>query len=233
MNQGLLENLAQALQSPNSEVLLPLLQKAEKDQKLELVAEALKPLLSKIDPSSSTLPIAPYMIRILLAGREKELAQKWSTFFMREAPEEAIAIRPLLHLAIPQTPWDENQLRAWQAYQHRTHPEKAAYSSYAFRRILEALGESSGSAMKGEPVAPSWRQEKGLFDEKAFALLESAAESQRRGEIFLLTLVLMGETPLKDLALDKLIPLLRALHKAGYTEESRALALEFLLANSI
>lgn len=228
---GLLEKLAQALKSPHTDVLRPLLQTVERDQKWEVVAEGFKSLLHKIEPSSDTLSLAPYIIRIFLAGGEKEKAQKWGTFFMREAPEEAIDILPLLHLAMPQNPWGDVQWRSWQAYQHRLYPEKAALYSYRLRRLLEALGEDSGPVMKGEPSFPSWRQEKALFDEKALALLDSAAESKRRGEVFLLTLVLIGETSLKDLPLDKFIPLLKILHKTGYREEARSLALEFLLAN--
>src|SRR5689334_15776687 len=101
---------------------------------------------------------------------------------MRESPDEAIAILPLLHLAFPENKWGEAQLQAWQAYQSRVHPERAAQRSYLLRNVLEALGEAPGPAMKGEPEAPSWRQRKALFDEKSLALLDSAAASKRKGE---------------------------------------------------
>ena len=59
--------------------------------------------------------------------------------------------------------------------------------------------------------------------------MDAAAESQRKGEVLLLVLSLMGETPLADCSVDRLVPILRALDKAGYGQEARALALEFLL----
>ena len=84
--------------------------------------------------------------------------------------------------------------------------------------------------MKGEPARPSWRQEKALFDEKTLELLNSAVLSKRKGEILLLTLVLMGETPLDTLSPDKFVRLLSSLHKGGFTDQAHTLALEYLLA---
>lgn len=232
-SEGLLENFAHELKSPTNENLLSLFKKAEQEQKLGLVARVFKSFLSRINPSQETLMLAPYMIRTFLEAEEKDFAQKWSSFFMRESPDEAVAVLPLLHLAFPSIKWSDAQLQAWQAYQIRTHPEKAAQNSYTIRRILEVLGERAGSAMKGEPTAPSWRQEKALFDEQTLALLDSAAESKRKGEVLLLILTMIGETPLKDLAPDKFIRLLGSLYKGGYASEARSLALEFLQAQGI
>ena len=232
-SEGLLKKFAHTLKSPKTETLLPLFEKAANEKKLNLVGDIFKSLLSKIKRSPATLSLAPYMIRVLLEAGEKDSAQKWGSFFMRESPDDAIATLPLLHVAFPQNKWGDVQLQAWQAYQSRVHPEVAAQNSYLLRHVLEALGEVQGPPMKGEPDAPSWRQTKVLFDEKALALLDSATDSQRKGEILLLTLIMIGESSLKDLSPDKLTPLLRALHKAGYTTEARALALEFLLAKGI
>ena len=232
-SKGLLEKFSHALKSSKIEDLISLFEKAEHEQKVGLMVDVFKSLLTKIDPSLITLPLAPYLIRSFLEVNEKDLAQKWSSFFMRESPDEAIAVLPLLHLAFSQTKWNETQLQAWQAYQARIHPEKAAQNSYILRHVLEALGENPGPAMKGEPTVPSWRQEKTLFDEKALALLDSAAESKRKGEVLLLILTMIGEVSLQDLSPDKFTRLLRVLHKAGYTAEARALALEFLLAKGI
>ena len=232
-SEGLLEKFSKDLKSPKVETLLPLFETAAKENKLNIVAEVFKPLLSKIDPSPETLPLAPYMIRAFLEAGEKDLAQKWGTVFMREAPDEAIATLPLLHVAFPQNKWGDAQLQAWQTYQSRVHPENATQNSYLLRHVLEALGETSGPAIKGEPDVPSWRQAKALFDEQALMLLDSAVESKRKGEVLLLTLTMIGESPLKDISPDKITRLLGALHKAGYTIEARTLALEFLLAKGI
>jgi hypothetical protein len=228
-----LEFFNDALQNPKTEPLLLLFKKAQHEQKLGLVGEIFSPLLSKINPSPETLELAPYMIRAFLEGGEKDFAQKWGTFFMREVPDEAVSILPLLHLAFPQTKCGEPHLQAWQAYQSRNHPDRAAENSSMLRHVFEALGETPVPPLKGEAEAPSWRQEKTLFDEKALALLESAATSNRKGEVLLLVLTMIGDTPLKDLSSVKLARLLTVLKKAGFEQEARSLALEFLLAKGI
>jgi hypothetical protein len=230
---GLLEKFTEALKFQKTEALLPLFEDARQKNKLGLLGKVFKSALSKIDPSPETLDLAPYLIRSFLESGERDLAQKWGTYFMREAPDEAISTQPLLHLAFPQNKWGEAQLKAWQTYQTRVHPQDAMQNSYILRRILEALGENAGPTLKGEPHAPSWRQEKILFDEKALDLLDSAATSKRKGEVFLLTLSLIGKDPLQDFSPDKLTRLLNVLHKAGCKDEARSLALEFLLAKGI
>lgn len=228
-----LEFFTDALQNPKTEPLLLLFKKAQHEHKLGLVGEIFSPLLSKINPSAETLELAPYMVRAFLAGGEKDFAQKWGTFYMREAPDEAISILPLLHLASPQTKCGESHLQAWQAYQSRTNPSLATENSSILRHIFEALGENAGSPIKGEAETPSWRQEKTLFDEKALALLDSAATSNRKGEVLLLILTMIGDTPLKELSSVKLTRLLTVLKKAGFEQEARSLALEFLLAKGV
>ncbi|MBY0500680.1 MAG: hypothetical protein K2P93_01595 [Alphaproteobacteria bacterium] len=232
-SRGFLEKFIEALKPPKAETLLSLFEEAHRSHKLGLLGKVFKPILSKIAPSPETLELAPYLVRSFLEGGEKDLAQKWGTYFMREAPDEAVSILPLLHLAFPQNKWGEPQLKAWQTYQTRIHPQDAMQNSYILRRLLEVLGESPGPAIKGEPNAPSWRQEKLLFDEKALDLLDSAATSKRKGEVFLLVLSLIGKEPLQDLSPDKLIRLISSLTKAGCKEEARSLALEFLLAKGI
>lgn len=230
VSDELLEKFAEALKSPQSESLLPLFERASEEQILGIVGQIFRALLLKITPSQETLHLAPYLIRTSLESGEKDFAQKWGTFYLREDPDEAIALLPLLYLAFPQTKWSENQLQAWQAYQSRIHPETAPQNSYKLRRVLEALDENPGTPMKGEPESPSWRMEKGLFDEKTLNLLNAAASSHRKGEVLLFTLLMVGDTPLKDLSIDKLARLLSILHKTGFTNDARALALEYLLS---
>ena len=225
--------LREELKSPKAEKLLPLLEHADQEHKLGLVAQVFASSLSDITPSEEMLSLAPFLIRAFLQSENKELAKKWGAFFMREAPEEAISLLPLLHLAFPDTHWGDAQMQAWQAYENRTHPTTASQHSYELRRILEALAVPSGQPMKNEPSPPSWRQEKSLFDEKEVALLESAAESKRKGEVLLLVLAMMGDKPLSDLSVDKLVLWLKTLQKAGFKDEARLLALEFLLAKKL
>lgn len=231
--ENLLRSFLHELQAPKAAALLPLFKKAALEKKLGFIASVFKANLAKIEPSSDTLQLASYLIRAYLEIGEKEPAQKWGSFFMREAPDEAVSVLPLLHLAFSQFKWNESQLKAWQAYQSRVYPERAPQNSYNLRRILEGLREPSGSPLKKESPAPSWRQEKTLFNEKNLILLNSAAESKRKGETLLLVLSLIGETDLKDIPADKFKYLLTALSKAGYSHEARSLALEFLLAKGI
>jgi hypothetical protein len=221
------DDLLLSLKGAKQDTLVPLLEKAHQEHKLGLYLAILK---AKIEPSPETLGLAPLMIRAYLQAGEKDLAQKWGTFYMREAPDEAIGILPLLHIAFPQIKWGDPQLQAWQAYQTRVHPKQAAERSYVLRDILTALGETPGPAMKDEPTKYSWRTEKGLFDGQALDLLDSAVVSKRKGEALLLTLVLIGEWPLKDISTYKFVRLLSALHKAGFEAEARELALEYLLS---
>lgn len=219
----------QELTSPKAESLLPLFERAEQEQKLGLIGQVFSSHLASLEPSPETLPLAPFMIRAFLQGDKKELAKKWGTFFMREAPDEAIAMAPLLHFAFSENMWSESQIQAWQAYESRVHPKDATQRSYELRRMLEALGEPAGQPIKGEPSPPSWRQEKALFDGEVVTLLDSAAESKRQGEVILLVLTMIGEAPLHDVSVDKLVPILKALDKVGHKEQARSLALEYLL----
>ncbi len=228
-----LKNFSEALKASKTEILLPLFQKATDEYKLGVIIDIFNAQLSKIEPSLPTLSLAPYMIRAFLERGEKAHAKKWGAFFMRESPDEALSLFPLLHLAFPQNMWKNEQFEVWQAYQSRVHPQSAAQNSYLLRRVFEALGETPRSVMKGEPAVPSWRQQKSFFDQKDMVLLESAADSKRKGEVFLLVLVMMGEEPFKSLSVDKLVPILKALCKAGYKTEARSLALEFLLAKDL
>ena len=221
------------LQSPKTETLLPLFDRAAQMKKLGLVGKIFSSLLSSLNPSLEMLPLAPFMIQAFLQGDKPELAKKWGGFLMREVPEEAVAFLPLLHLAFPENKWGESQMQAWQAYEKRTHVQHAVQRSYEMRRILDTLAEPSGQPMKGEPSPPSWRREKALFDEQAATLLESAAVSKRKGEVLLLVLTMVGETPLDEISIDKLALLLKALFKAGFKEEARALALEYLLNKGV
>lgn len=219
--------------SPKTETLLPLFERAAQEQKLGLMGQVFSSSLSSLNPSLETLPLAPFMVQAFLQSDKKELAKKWGAFFMREAPDEAIAVLPLLHLAFPENKWGDSQMQAWQAYERRTHPKQATQRSYELRRLLDALSEPSGQPMKGEPSPPSWRQEKALFDAQVAGLLDSAADSKRKGEVLLLVLFMLGETPLHECSVDKLAPLLKALYKVGYKEEARLLALEYLLAKGL
>ncbi|MBS0271513.1 MAG: hypothetical protein JSR85_02560 [Proteobacteria bacterium] len=231
--EELLDKLSQAFKSPKTDLLLSLFERAQKEGKLTIVGEIFKSSLSKIDPSAETLPLAPSIIRALLPTNQKDVVQKWATFLLRESPEEGIALLPHLHLAFPEIKWDDSRLKAWQAYQSRIDARKASENSYALRHILEILGEPQGPALKGEPSTPSWRQERTLFDGTTLDLLDSAANSKRKGEVLLLVLTLFGETPLKEFSINKFIRLLGILQKSGYDAEARSLAVEFLLAKGI
>lgn len=221
-----------ALKLPNVKKLLQLFEQANQDHRLGLVAQVFEDPFSDITPSLETLPLAPFLIRGFLQSEKKELARKWASLFMRETPEEAIALLPLLHLAFPDIKWGDAQMQAWQAYATRTHPKTAPHYSYELRRILSALGVPAGQPMRNEPSPPSWLKEKDLWDEKDLTLLNSAAESQRQGEVLLLVLAMIDEKPLNTLSVDKLVPLLQALQKAGLKKDARLLGLEFLLTKS-
>jgi len=216
-----------ALKSPKSEELLPLFKRATSEHKLDLVGLTFKSMLSKIEPNQENLMLAPYMIRAYFAVGEKDLTKKWGALFMREAPDEAIGVLPVLHLAFPEIKWGESQFQAWQIYQNRINPETSKQRAAELQEILKVVGENQ------EPEKRSWRQEKALFDGKTMELFDSAVQSKRKGEILLLFLDLIGDTPLSEIPSDKFTRLVSALRNGGYPNEARALALEYLLAKGI
>jgi hypothetical protein len=63
--------------------------------------------------------------------------------------------------------------------------------------------------------------------------LECAAKKKHKGEVLLLTLVILGEGPLKDISTGKLSCVLKALLKTGYDKEAKALAIEYLVAKDL
>jgi hypothetical protein len=69
--------------------------------------------------------------------------------------------------------------------------------------------------------------------DKDLELLEYAAKNKRKGEVLLLTLGLVGETPLKDIPPARLTSLLKALVKVGYDQQAKALAVEYLVAKDL
>lgn len=230
---SLLGKVASALKTQNIEDLRHVLESALQDNTLGFIAKVFEAHFAKLEPSLETLSLASPLIHAFLENREKDLLKKWGAFYMREAPEEAIAVLPLLYLALPDIQWRETHLQAWQAYQKRINPLEATQHSYALRRLFQALGESPGPSMAGESPPSSWRQEKALFEGEGLNLLEAAVKSYRKGEALLLTLSIIGEMSLKEVSPDKIARLIEALKKVGYVKEARSLALDFLLAKGI
>lgn len=69
--------------------------------------------------------------------------------------------------------------------------------------------------------------------DKDLEFLEYAAKNKRKGEVLLLTLGLVGETPLKDIPPARLTSLLKALIKIGYGQQAKALAAEYIVAKDL
>lgn len=228
--ETLLGKFAAAFKTSNVEDLLALCEATSQEKNLGFIAEVFRSDLSKIEPSLETLALAPYLIRAFLESGQKDLAEKWGLFYRHEAPDEAISLLPLLHLACPQISWGESQGHAWFAYQMRTNPSTASHNASVLKRLFNALQIPFRADIKEDPLPLSWRQEKALFEGDSLELLEAAVKSHRKGEALLLVLTLVGETPLQDVAPDKLVRLIEALMRLGYSAEARALALDFLLA---
>ncbi len=221
---SLFNNFKSTLEQKDFQKLLVQFEEARDSQQFRLIAKAFYPLFVQLNPSPEALALTPFLIRVFLNVGEFEAARKWGTYYTREAPEEAVVLMPLLHIAFPQNPWGESQLKAWQ-----TSQVQAPQRSYILRKILEALGENPGSAMIGEPLAPSWRQEQAILGEMDSVLLNAAADGKRTGEIYLLILSNIGDTSLSELPVEKIAHFIRALNKAGHSDKARKLALEYLV----
>ncbi|MBX9786345.1 MAG: hypothetical protein K2Y08_03295, partial [Alphaproteobacteria bacterium] len=74
---------------------------------------------------------------------------------------------------------------------------------------------------------------RGEYGGKDLELLECAAKNKYKGEVLLLTLSLVGETPLKDIPSARLTSLLKALTKVGYDQQAKTLAAEYLMAKDL
>ncbi|MDZ4323330.1 MAG: hypothetical protein U1A05_04520, partial [Alphaproteobacteria bacterium] len=90
----------------------------------------------------------------------------------------------------------------------RREPQNAAL----VQELLEGRGECGG---------------------KDLELLEYAAKNKHKGEVLLLTIAIVGETPLKEIPVNKLSCLLKALIKVGYDQQAKALAAEYLVAKDL
>lgn len=89
--------------------------------------------------------------------------------------------------------------------------KRESQNSALIQELLEGRGERAG---------------------KDLDLLECAAKNKRKGEVLLLILFLVGETPLKDIPSAKLTSLLKALIKIGYDRQAQALAAEYLMTKA-
>lgn len=228
-DNDLFHDLLIALENSQESNLPSLFEKGAKEHQLELIAKTFSSLLSQLTPSKNTAPIAPYLIRTFLSIQEYGLAQKWYALLKQENPDAAIALLPLMYLADSQNQLTEEEIRVWQAYQTKTNPNDAAKMSYILRSILEALGENNGSPMEGEPVAPSWRQEKAILGSLNPNLLNAAATSNRIGEVYLLILASLQADTLAHVPVEKITHFVRALKKVSKGEQAKALAIEYLI----
>lgn len=187
---------------------------------LELLKESDKgtpPLLNALfDPSftptfEDVMGSSPFLLTLWCA-LQKEIPEKNLRVFSPVALELIANAKKM--------PQETRLLAAQLALEYglKTHPDiqlpkrREPQNSALVQELLEGRGECGG---------------------KDLELLEYAAKNKRKGEVLLLTLGLLGETPLKNIPPARLTSLLKALIKVGYAQQAKALAGEYLVAKDL
>ncbi len=131
---------------------------------------------------------------------------------------------------------DISLAQKWGTFLMQESPkEYLKFSPLLFLAIPESKWRDSGEnspLLKEILVALSEAPETKPINAPYSDQLSTAVKGKRKGEVLLFTLLIIGETPLKEMPSDIFISLLSNLQKAGLSEEAKALALEYLLVKS-
>ncbi|HWA43015.1 MAG TPA: hypothetical protein VHA10_07375 [Hypericibacter adhaerens] len=168
-----------------------------------------------------------------------ERAQAWLNIARNRAEADTQAREAVPTLALfaqiagagqPLT-WAPDAVEQWRDAQAKAGDPDPALRAARLFAILAA---------QGEPVGDQWRQmaesaqpSSGLPDTTLLSRLDAASAAGRRGEIVLLSLVLMGPTGPADAHPLVVNRVLSALYANGLQSEARAIAFETVIANGI
>jgi hypothetical protein len=178
---------------------------------------AVPPLLNALFDSSFTPTFEDAM------GSSPFLLTLWCSI-QKEIPEKnlkALSPAALMLIANAEKMPQQTRLLAAQLaleYGLTTRPDvqfpkqREPQNSALVQELLEGRGEYGGGDLE---------------------LLESVAKNKRKGEVLLLALAILGETPLKDIPSARLTSILKALIKVGYDQQAKALAAEYLVAKDL
>jgi hypothetical protein len=201
--------------------------------------EANQALLLQMEPAPELAWFAADAGRAFYYIARYERAQAWLNIAQNraEADAQARAAVPTLALfaqiagAGQKLTWAPNAVEQWRDAQAKAgDPEPDTRAARLFA-ILAALGEDVGDQWRqmAERAQPS----SGLPDTTLLSRLDAAAAGGRRGEVLLLSLVLMGPTGPADAHPLVVNRVLSALIATGLQSEARTVAFETVIANGI
>jgi tetratricopeptide (TPR) repeat protein len=168
-----------------------------------------------------------------------ERAQAWLNIARNRADSDSQARDAVPTLALfaqvagagQKLTWAPNAVEQWRDAQAKAGDPDPAMRSARLFAILAALGEPVGDQWR--QMAESAQPASGLPDTTLVGRLDAASAAGRRGEVVLLSLVLMGTTGPSDAHPLVVNRVLSALNANGLQSEARAIAFETIIANGI
>jgi len=196
-------------------------------------------LLLQLEPAPELAWFAADAGRAFYYFTRYERAQAWLNIAQNRAAADSQARAAVPTLALfaqiagagQKLTWAPNAVEQWRDAQAKAgdpDPDRRAARLFA---ILAALGEDVGDQWRqmAERAQPS----SSLPDTTLLSRLDAAAAGGRRGEVVLLSLVLMGPTGPADAHPLVVNRVLSALIATGLQSEARAIAFETVIANGI
>jgi hypothetical protein len=201
--------------------------------------EANQVLLLQMEPAPELAWFAGDAGRAFYYIARYERAQAWLNIARNRAEADTQARDAVPTLALfaqiagagQNLTWAPNAVEQWRDAQAKAGDPDPAMRAARLFAILAA---------QGEPVGDQWRQmaesaqaATTLPDTTLVSRLDAAAAAGRRGEVVLLSLVLMGPTGPADAHPLVVNRVLSALNATGLQSEARAIAFETVIANGI
>ena len=228
--------LSQTVPAAQAEALARALDVARTGGRYASTARAFLPQLTRVEPSSDLVWFAPEAVRAFLVTGRAQGAQAWFDLLNDAAtrdPEMARALEQLMPVArlsgfAGADAWTMDQLADWWASVKGT--PGARDKATILTAILDALGEYVPESMWVDLIDGPSHQSIMAPHPSTWFLLNGASSQARMGETVLLSLVILGEGG--PAGAEPLIGnrVLKALRNIGLTDETRAMALEAIVA---
>jgi tetratricopeptide (TPR) repeat protein len=195
--------------------------------------------LLKLEPAPEIAWFAADAGRAFYYLGRYERAQAWLNIARNRAESDTQARDAVPTLALfaqiagagQKLTWAPNAVEQWRDAQAKAGDPDPALRAARLFAILAALGEPVGDQWR--QMAESAQPSSGLPDTTLINRLDAASAAGRRGEVVLLSLVLMGTTGPSDAHPLVVNRVLSALDASGLQSEARAIAFETVIANGI
>ncbi len=227
---------AQSLPVAQAEAVAKALKLGQDGGRFLAAARAFAPVVAEITPSTELAWFAPQAIRALLAAGRYESISPWfnllraKSMFDRETEATMSNILPLAYIAQTEEAagWTPERLHRW--WQRIKDGDGARDRAAILYSVLGALGEELPPSL-WEPLVPGTEKSTVAMPHPAiWHRMADAARQGRVGEAVLLSLIVLGNGGPEHADAVVLAHVLQTLMAAGLGEDTRALALEAVLA---